>query len=515
MLTFAFLNSHFESGLKSPLDEAILAHEQIDCSGWKKIDEAPFDFERRRVSVLLEHDGQRSLIIKGAPEDLMRLCVAVDLPDGGVAPLDTPRRAELLSRFEGLSLEGYRLLGIARRDEGPQATRAEPADERDLVFVGFVAFVDPPKASAAAALKGLAEAGVDLKILTGDNEAVARHVCGQLAFEPGRVINGPELARLSDEALMARLPHTRLFCRVTPQQKLRVILMLKRLGRSVGFLGDGINDAPALHAADAGISVDTAADVAQGAADVILLEQDLGVVCRGVLEGRRTIANTSKYILMASSANFGNIFSMVLAGLFLPFLPLLPIQVLLTNLVYDVAQTGLPLDEVDPEAIARPIHWDLRLIERFMVVMGPVSTLYDVITFVVLLRLFHAGEALFRTGWFVESLVTQILMVFAVRTRRSLFRTRPHPLVAGLAVGAAALTVGLPYLPYVSTWFQFVRFGWAYLAYLAIVTTAFLATVEAVKRAFYARLASSRSPRAPRRASGAAPRPRARSPRGR
>ena len=329
-------------------------------------------------------------------------------------------------------------MGIASRPEQADQSKADPADEQDLTFAGFAVFLDPPKASAAAALAALAASGIEVKVLTGDNEQVARHVCAELKFDPGEVLNGPELATLSDEALIGRMGRLRLFCRVTPQQKLRIIMVLKRMGQTVGFLGDGINDAPALHAADVGISVDSAADVAKAAAGIILLEQDLGVVHLGVLEGRRTIVNTSKYILMASSANFGNIFSMVLAGLVLPFLPLLPIQVLLTNLIYDVAQTGLPLDNVDPESIERPIHWDMRLIHRFMIVMGPISTLFDVITFAVLLLIFHAGESFFRTGWFVESLVTQILMIFAVRTRRGLFASRPHRAVVGLAIGATA-----------------------------------------------------------------------------
>jgi Mg2+-importing ATPase len=276
---------------------------------------------------------------------------------------------------------------------------------------------------------------------------------------------------------------------VTPQQKMRVILHLKRHGQTVGYLGDGIHDAPALHAADVGISVDAGADVAKAAAEIILLEQDLGVVHDGVLEGRRTIVNTGKYILMASSANFGNIFSMVLAGLILPFLPLLPIQVLLTNLIYDLAQTGLPVDNVDPEAVERPIHWDIRLIERFMFVMGPISTVFDLATFGFLLLLMHAGEALFRTGWFVESLVTQILMIFAVRTRRRLIASRPGRVAALLAVGGAALTVALPFLPVVGRWFAFVHPPPLYFAYLAAAVAGFLVTIELVKRLFYARIA--------------------------
>ncbi len=396
-----------------------------------------------------------------------------------------PVRAQVRSRFDDLSAQGLRLLGIATRKEPKDQSKVDPADESDLTFAGFAVFLDPPKASAEAALAGLAASGVEVKVLTGDNEQVARHVCAQLNFDPGDVVTGAELAALSDEALIGRMAKTRLFCRVAPQQKLRVILLLKRMGQTVGFLGDGINDAPALHAADVGISVDSGADVAKAAAEIILLEPDLGVVQRGVSEGRRTIVNTGKYILMAGSANFGNIFSMVLAGLFLPFLPLLPIQVLLTNLIYDIAQTGLPLDNVDPEAIAQPIHWDMRLIERFMIVMGPISTIFDVITFVVLLQVLHAGEAFFRTGWFVESLVTQILMIFAVRTRRSLFASRPQALVTALAIGGAALTLALPFLPFVSGWFQFVRPPALYFAFLAVVVAGFLVTIEVVKRLFF------------------------------
>jgi len=494
VMTLAWLNSHFESGLKSPLDDAILAHGETDATPWRKIDEAPFDFERRRVSVLLENDGARTLIIKGAPEDIMRLSTHVEIPGNAAAPLTDDLRAKMQARFEALSAQGFRLLGIASRPEPPEQGKATPADERDLTFAGFAVFLDPPKPSAEAALAALAASGVEVKILTGDNEQVARHVCGELKFDPGEVINGPELAALSDEALIGRVAKTRLFCRVTPQQKLRVILTLKHLGQTVGFLGDGINDAPALHAADVGISVDSGADVAKAAAQIILLDHDLAVVQRGVTEGRRTIVNTSKYILMASSANFGNIFSMVLAGLILPFLPLLPIQVLLTNLIYDVCQIGLPLDNVDPEAIDRPIHWDLRLVERFMMVMGPVSTLFDVATFAVLLLALHAGEGFFRTGWFVESLVTQILMIFSVRTRRNLFASRPHRAVVVLAIGGAALTLTLPFLPGVGRWFEFTHPPILYFGFLAATVAAFLLTIEGVKAQFYARFAETRVP---------------------
>lgn len=497
VLLLAWLNSHFESGIKSPLDDAILAHGGIDPAPWRKIDEVPFDFERRRVSTLVENAEGRLLIIKGAPEDIMRLSTHVEMPGGGNAPLTEALRHQIEAQFAALSAQGYRLLGIASRPEPADQARIAVSDEKELIFAGFAVFLDPPKASARAALAALATAGVAVKVLTGDNEQVARHVCAQLHFDPGEVINGPDLARLSDEALIGTLARARLFCRVTPQQKHRIILALKRMGKTVGFLGDGINDAPSLHAADVGISVDSGADVAKAAAEIILLDQDLGVVHRAVVEGRRTIVNTSKYILMASSANFGNIFSMVLAGLILPFLPLLPIQVLLTNLVYDLAQTGLPLDNVDDEAIARPLHWDMRLIERFMIVMGPISTLFDVLTFAVLLLGFHAGEGLFRTGWFVESLVTQILMIFAVRTRRSLFASHPARTVTALALGASAFALALPFLPGLGRWFQFVHPPLAYFGFLAAIVAGFLLTTELVKRLFYRHFA--RKPKRARR----------------
>jgi P-type Mg2+ transporter len=489
VLTLAWLNSHFESGLKSPLDDAILAHSAIDPSPWRKIDEVPFDFERRRVSVLVERDNARTLIVKGAPEDVIGASTHIETTEGAFEELTAGSRTRLQAQFEKLSAEGFRLLGIASRAEPADQAACVVSDEKALTFAGFAVFLDPPKASSGAALAAFAAAGVGVKILTGDNEQVARHLCGELDFDFGKVLTGTELLALSDEALIARLADTRLFCRVSPQQKLRVIMALKRLGQTVGFLGDGINDAPALHAADVGISVDSAADVAKAAAQIILLEQDLGVVHDGVMEGRRTVANTGKYILMASSANFGNIFSMVLAGLILPFLPLLPIQVLLTNLIYDVAQSGLPLDEVDAESIERPIHWEIRLIERFMVVMGPISTMFDLVTFATLLLLFQANEALFRTGWFIESLVTQILMIFAVRTRRHIFASRPNLAVTVLACATTALTLLLPFLPGIGGWFEFVHPPAAYFVFLLLVAVGFMVVIEFVKRFFYAHFA--------------------------
>ncbi len=484
VFTLAWLNSHFETGLKSPLDDAILAKASIDAAGWSKIDEVPFDFERRRVSVLVERAGVRTLIVKGAPEDIIRLSTAIATADGA-QPMTDASRTAVVAQFNALSAQGFRLLGIASRATPADHDKAVLADETELVLAGFAVFRDPPKASAKAALVALANAGIAVKVLTGDNELVARHLCEEIGFDPGAVLTGAQISAMSDEALIGSLGAARLFCRITPQQKLRIIMTLKRMGQTVGFLGDGINDAPALHAADVGISVDSAADVAKAAAEIILLEQDLGVVHAGVMEGRRTIVNTGKYILMASSANFGNMLSMVLAGFVLPFLPLLPIQLLLNNLIYDLAQTSLPFDNVDDEAIRRPIHWEIRLIERFMVFMGPLSTVFDLATFGVLLLVFQAGEAMFRTGWFVESMATQVLMVFAVRTRRHIFASRPHWAVVVLALGATGFSLALPYIPVLGAWFEFVRLPMSFLVYMVLVVGGFLCAIEVAKRLFY------------------------------
>ena len=399
---YAYVNSRFESGMKSPLDEAILAAHPFDMTGWSKIDEIPFDFERRRVSVLVEHDAKRRLIVKGAPEDLLRLSGRYEGATGEEQPLDAEMRRTFEVTLDELSAQGFRALGIASRAVDVSHETAAIGDESELVFSGFAVFLDPPKASAGATIQAMAAAGISVKVLTGDNELVTRHVFGEIGVPVTGVLTGDALTHLSDEALIGQLSRVNLFCRVNPQQKHRVLLALKRLGHVVGFMGDGINDAPALHAADVGISVDGAADVARAAADLILLEHDLSVVREAVMQGRGTVQNVSKYVLMGSSSNFGNMFSMAGAALFLPFLPMLPTQILLNNLLYDVSEIAIPFDRVDPEATARPVKWDVTLIERFMLVFGPVSSVFDFLTFYALLRLFGAGEALFQTGWFIE-----------------------------------------------------------------------------------------------------------------
>jgi P-type Mg2+ transporter len=481
---YAFVNSRFESGMKSPLDQAILAARPFGMTGWRKLDEVPFDFERRRVSVLVEHDAVRRLIVKGAPEDLLRLSARYEGEDGKEQPLDTETRHTFEATLDALGAQGFRALGIASRIVDRSHETAAITDESELVFAGFAVFLDPPKASAGATIQAMAAAGISVKVLTGDNELVTRHVFAEIGVPVTGVLTGDALTPLSEEALIGQLARVNLFCRVNPQQKLRILLALKKLGHVVGFMGDGINDAPALHAADVGISVDGAADVARAAADLILLEHDLSVVREAVLHGRSTVQNVSKYVLMGSSSNFGNMFSMAGAALFLHFLPMLPIQILLNNLLYDVSEIAIPFDRVDPEATAGPVKWDVRLIERFMLVFGPVSSVFDFLTFYALLYLFGAGEALFQTGWFIESITTQVMVVFAIRTRRRFFQSRPHGFLVTMALGSVAVAIVLPLLS-MGRWFGFVAPPPLFFVYLIGATAAYLVLVEITKGFFY------------------------------
>ncbi len=490
----ACINSQFESGMKSPLDEAIMAAHPFDMAGWRKIDEVPFDFERRRVSVLVEHEGSRLLIVKGAPEDVLRLSGRTAGQDGKVATLDEATRRAFEATLDGLGAQGFRALGVASRQVDAAHATAATSDEANLVFAGFAVFLDPPKASAGATIRAMAAAGVTVKVLTGDNERVSRHVFQEIGVPVTGVLTGEALTQLSEEALIGQVAKVNLFCRVNPQQKHRVLLALKRLGHVVGFMGDGINDAPALHAADVGISVDGAADVARAAADLILLDHDLSVVREAIVGGRGTVQNVSKYVLMGASSNFGNMFSMAGAALILPFLPMLPIQILLNNLIYNVSEIAIPFDNVDPELITGPVAWDVKLIERFMLVFGPVSSIFDFLTFYALLALLGAGEALFQTGWFIESMVTQVLVVFCIRTRRLFFRSRPGRFLVGTTAGAVMVAIALPLAPW-GSWFGFVPPPPLFFAFLVGVTAAYLILVEVAKALFYRKMTAAHSVR--------------------
>ena len=445
----------------------------------------PFDFERRRVSVLVERDGRRILVMKGAPEDVLRLCGHFE-DAGNVRPLDAEALAKAHERFQSLCGDGFRALGVAWREEPADRAHVAVSDEQDFVFAGFAVFLDPPKDSAGRAIADLEQDGIAIKILTGDNERVTQHVCAQLGVPVTGLMTGAELSKLSDEALGARLDDTNLFCRVTPSQKNRIILALKRRGHVVGFMGDGINDAPSLHTADVGISVDSAVDVAKDAADIILLNSDLRVLGDGVREGRRTFGNIMKYVMMGTSSNFGNMLSMAGASLILPFLPMLPIQVLLNNLLYDVSEVPIPMDDVDEEQLAEPRHWDIQFIRNFMLVLGSVSSLFDFLTFGLLLYVFKANEALFQTGWFIESLATQVLVIFVIRTRLNPLRSRPSRVLAATSLAVIAAAVVLPYSP-VGGWFGFVPLPPAFLLALAIIAACYLLLAECAKRWFYRR----------------------------
>ncbi|MDD2748355.1 MAG: magnesium-translocating P-type ATPase [Acidithiobacillus ferrooxidans] len=487
VLELAYLNSHFETGLKSPLDDAILAHQEINVSAWRKIDEAPFDFERRRVSVLVEKNDSRLLVVKGAPEDVLRLAVAYEA-DGVQTPFDAPARSRAGALCDELGQKGFRVLGIAWRRVPLDHPHAVVGDETELVFAGFAAFLDPPKETAARAVGDLVKSGVAVKIVTGDNDLVTRHVCAQIGLPVSKVLTGAEIQKMDDFALQALVEETNLFCRVTPAQKNRIILALKARHHVVGFLGDGINDAPSLHSADVGISVDGAVDVAKDAADMILLERDLDVLYEGIREGRRTFGNVLKYIMMGTSSNFGNMFSMAGATLIIPFLPMLPVQILLNNFLYDLSEVPIPLDNVDESYLSRPHEWDMAFIRNFMMVIGPISSLFDFLTFYVMLHVFHAGEEMFHTGWFIESIATQVLVIFVIRTRFNPLTSRPHPLLAGTSLAVVAVAALLPLTPIGAT-LGFVALPLDFFAILMAMVVVYLMAVEGVKRWFYRRLA--------------------------
>lgn len=485
VLEWAHVNAAFETGLKSPLDDAILDRAPADLGAWKKIDEVPFDFERRRVSVLAERAGRRFLVLKGAPEDVLDLCARYQSgPETEAEPFDATTRALARATFEQLGAAGFRVLGVAWREVAPDIGHAGKADEADLTFAGFAAFLDPPKESARAALAALRQLGVAIRVVTGDNERVTQHVCEELGITIKGILTGPELDTLSDEALSARLAQVTLFCRVNPAQKARIIRALRRRGHVVGYLGDGINDAPSLRAADVGMSVEGAVDVAREAAAIILLRNDLGVLAEGVREGRRTFANILKYVMMGTSSSFGNMFSMAGAVVILPFLPMVPVQILLNNLIYYISEITIPLDRVDEVMIARPRHWDLRFVRNFMLVFGSASSAFDYLTFGLLIWVFHGGEAIFQTGWFVESLATQTLVIFVIRTRGQPFRSRPHPLLTATTLAAVAVGVGLPYSPF-GAWFGFVPLPGHMVLALAGMTAAYLLLTQGLKTWFY------------------------------
>jgi P-type Mg2+ transporter len=478
-LELAYLNSKFETGIRSPLDDVIL-HQQIsDPADYAKRDEIPFDFQRRRLSVVVERQSQRILITKGAPEGIFPLLSGYEL-DGKVEPIGAEAAKHFEQTSRDLNSQGFRSLAVADA-EVPARTDYSVADERNLILAGFLSFSDAPLADAAQVLASLKQDGVEVKVVSGDNDVVTGHVCTQVGIEPGAIITGEDIERMTDPALGHVAEGTRAFARISPAQKNRILLALKHNGHAVGFMGDGINDAPSLHAADVGISVCSAVDVAREAADIILVEPGLRVLHDGIIEGRKAFGNVMKYLLMGTSSNFGNVLSMAGASLFLPFLPMLPTQILLNNLLYDLAQITIPTDNVDETYLQKPQRWNITLIRNFMLFIGPISSVFDFLTFYVLLHFFHSSEAQFHTGWFVESLATQTLVLFVIRTSKNPLLSRPSGPLIATTLSVVAIGIYLPFSPLASV-LGFTPLPAKYFAFVAVATGLYLLVVEAAKR---------------------------------
>jgi len=510
VLLYSLLNSRYQTGLRNPLDEAILRHKEVNTDNYQRLDEIPFDFIRKRLSVVVSENREIVLITKGAPEEIFKVISHYEL-NGQIYDLTHEARARLGRRYRDLSSEGLRVLGVSYRRLGEGQASYSVADENEMIFLGFIAFTDPLKETAGESLELLRQAGIKLKVLTGDNEIVTSKICQQLGFqvyqfrrgrryddtvghitrtievEPINIVPSSEIENMNDDALARVVERADIFTRVTPVQKNRIMNALKANGHVVGFLGDGINDTPSMKVADVSISVINAVDIAKESADIILLRNDLKVISDGVIEGRKTFGNTMKYIMMAISSNFGNMFSAAGASLFLPFLPMLPTQILLNNLLYDFAQLALPTDNVDQIHIQQPQRLQTSFIRNFMVTFGPVSSVFDFLTFFVMIFVFKASPPLFQTAWFIESLFTQTLVIFAIRTRKTPFyRSKPSKLLLLNIAVILVVAIAIPFSP-VGRFFSFVALPGKFLVMLLVFIIGYLALVEITKIWFYRR----------------------------
>jgi Mg2+-importing ATPase len=469
VLQYAYLNSHFQSGLRNLLDNAVLAHVElhkilgVDTS-YSKVDEIPFDFSRRRLSVVVAHGSDKHVLIcKGAIEEIFSVCNNYVI-DGETGKFDETHLETAKQQTIALNSDGFRVVAVAFKEMDPATKRYSINDESDLTLLGYIAFLDPPKESAGVAIAALASKGIQVKVLTGDNEIITRKICHEVKLDVGEILLGSKVAQMSDAELAELAESTTVFAKLTPAQKERVVRALHAKGHVVGFLGDGINDSPALKIADVGISVDTAVDIAKESADVILLEKNLLVLEQGVVEGRRVFANITKYIKMGASSNFGNMFSVLGASIFLPFLPMAPIQVLTNNLLYDFSQTTIPTDNVDEEYLASPRRWEIGNIFKFMIFIGPISSIFDYATFGMMLYIFSAwtNPALFQTGWFVESLLTQTLIIHIIRTARIPFiESHASPALISTTIIICAIGIALPFT-WVGSALGFTPLPWLY-----------------------------------------------------
>lgn len=490
-LSLAALSGFFATNIKNPLDTAllkkvginppdtsILSNEPLTQQGYVKVDEVPFDFERRRSSIVVKKDNAYLIITKGAPESILTVCTQYKLKENNQL-LNEDMKKNYLDLFHSLSQEGYRVLAVAS-NEIPMKTSYHVSDETGLVFVGFLAFLDPPLDDAKEIIADLNKAGVQVKIVTGDNELVTKHICNQVGLSTEHILLGDQIDELSDFAFKKAVEKINIFARVSPQQKQRIISSLRANNHIVGYIGDGINDAPSLHSADVGISVFDAVDVARESASIILLEPNLKVLLNGIMEGRKAFGNIMKYLMMGTSSNFGNMLSMAFAIPFLPFLPMTATQILLNNLLYDVSQITIPSDNVDSSYINKPKHWNMDIIRRFMFYIGPISSLFDFLTFYVMLHYFKASQSLFQTGWFIESLTTQTLVIFIIRTVKSPFKSRPSLPLSLMILLVIAISLYLPFSPFAAS-LGFVPLPFSFFIFLIGASTAYLFLVEKIK----------------------------------
>jgi Mg2+-importing ATPase len=514
VLRYAYMNSYYQTGLKNLLDRSVLTHTDLDVDrGCRKVDEIPFDFQRKRMSVVVDYEGDHVLISKGAVEDIYKACTHYQVDDEVYMMIDLIKN-DLLEEFEALSRDGYRVLGIAYREFGRDKTTFSIADESDMILLGYIAFLDPPKETAAKAIASLAHYGVSTKILTGDNSLVTRKICKDVHLEAGEIVTGDQIVDLDEEQLGELAEKTNVFTRLSPAQKERIIVALQKRGHVIGYMGDGINDALSMRVADVGISVDTAVDVAKESADIILLENSLMVLEDGILEGRKVFANIIKYIRMSASSNFGNMFSMTGSSCFLPFLPMAPVQVLVNNLLYDLSQAAIPSDRVDEEYLQKPRKWNLANIRRFMMFVGPTSSIFDYTTFALMLWFFGCWDlglpapsdllhrfagtlggdpentysaALFHSGWFVESIITQTLIVHVIRTRKiPFFQSCASPALILTTLTIILIGSALPYIPAVAAYLGFVPLPPVYWAFIGATILCYMTLTHSVN-AWFAR----------------------------
>jgi len=483
VLKLAYLNSYYQTGLKNILDKAVLKYEKLIVKQYKKVDEMPFDFSRRIMSVVVDMEGKHKIIAKGAPEEILKRCKRYEL-DGELEELDQIVMTDLKQEYDSLSADGFRVLAVAYKDMGVNKEVYSKDDESELVLKGYIAFLDPPKPTARKTIEVLRKLGIELKVLTGDNDLVAKKICSDVGLDVKGLLTGVQLEKITDDQLKDLVKTTTVFARLSPLQKERVIHALHRNGHTVGFLGDGINDAPALKAADVGISVNNAVDIAKESADIILLQKNLMVLRDGVLEGRRVFGNIFKYIKMGASSNFGNMFSMAGSCLILPFIPMFPIQIILNNFLYDASQVAIPSDDVDEEYLLKSRTWNIKYIMKFMMFFGPLSSVFDYLTWGIMLLIYHANQATFATCWFIESMCTQLLVIHIIRTGKIPFvESWPSPFLIFTSIYITSIAMVLPYTP-LGAYFKFVMPPGTFFLFLIGIVGTYLWSVQALKTWF-------------------------------